>query len=268
LGVMTVIMAITDMVYAKIYQSWELLFLMINNPFIKILAFIVLVLTIHKWRNSFKNKKLDEIKKYKQLHKEIEELKEYINDFSEPNSSLVKLQNWEERSGKLRCVILNNRLKELKKRYDEWHDWFIASQNCIGFAVADSVHIKRKGLDSEYEKIYGSNLRGVLIYDLTKAILKELKYRKPDELKGIITVDWYKNKSSAYERISKCDPDDDFRLILSDVSNKVGNDPSLKNLVRAKHEYIDSYEKLKKEIDAIKWWQLWKFCRWCVHRKS
>lgn len=256
------------MIVTIIDQLWELLFLMINNPIIRILSFIILVLTIRKWRNSFKNKKLDEIKEYKQLYKEIDELNEYINGFSEPNSSLAKLQNWEEYSEKLRCATLNNRLKELKKRYNEWYDWFIASQNCIGFAVANSVFIKREGLESEYEKNYGGyNLGVILIYNLTKTILKELKNRKPDELKGAITVDWYKDKFSEYEKIFKCDIGGDFPLILSDVSNKVENDPSLKNLVRAKHRYIDSYEKLKKEIDAIKWWQLWKFCRWCVRRK-
>ncbi len=180
----------------------------------------------------------------------------------------VKLQNWEEYSEKLRCTTLNNRLNELKKRYNEWHDWFIASRNCVGFAVANSVFIKREGLESEYKKNYnGYNLGVILIHDLTKAILKELKNRKPDELKGTITVEWYKDEFSAYGKISKCDIDGDFPLILSDVSNKVENDPSLKNLVRAKHEYLDSYEKLKKEIDAIKWWQLWKFYRWRAHQK-
>jgi len=270
-GVMMV--AIIDMVYAQIHQLWELLFLMVNNnPFIVILSFIALVFTIasktYKWENSYKNKKLDEIKKYKQLHKEIEELNEYISDFSEPNRSLVKLQNWEECSGKLRCAILNNRLKELEERYNEWYDWFIASQNCIGFAVANSVFIKREGLESEYEKNYGGyNLGVILICDLTKTVPKELKNRKLDELKDAITVDWYKGEFSEYEKISKCDIGGDFPLILSDVNNKVENDPSLKNLVKAKHRYIDSYEKLKKEIDAIKWWQLWKFYRWRAHQK-
>ena len=267
---------IIDVVYAQIHQLWEFLFLMVDdNQVIIILSFIFLIVTIlgtfytiYKQRNSYKNQKLDEIKEYKQLYKEIDELNEYINDFSEPNSSLAKLQNWEEYSEKLRCATLNNRLKELKKRYDEWSDWFIASQNCIGFAVANSVFIKRECLESEYEKNYGGyNLGVILIYDLTKAILKELKNRKPDELKGTIMVEWYKDKFSEYGKISKCDLGGDFPLILSDVSNKVENDPSLKNLVRAKHEYLDSYEKLKKEIDTIKWWQLWKFCRWCVHRK-
>jgi len=274
MGLMMVV--IIDMVYAQIHQLWELLFLMVNNnPCIIILSFIVLVLTIasfcykvYRWKNSYKNQKLDEIKEYKELDKEIEKLNGGINDFSEPNSSLVKLQNWEDYSGNLRCATLNNRLKELKKRYNEWHNWFIASQNCIGFAVANSVFIKREGLESEYEQNYsGYNLGVILICDLTKAILKELKNRKPDELKGAITIDWYKDEFSEYEKISKCDIGGDFPLILSDVSNKVENDPSLNNLVRAKHEYIDSYEKLKKEIDTIKWWQLWKFCRWHVHRK-
>ena len=198
-------MVIIDVVYAQIHQLWEFLFLMVDdNQVIIILSFIFLIVTIlgtfytiYKQRNSYKNQKLDEIKEYKQLYKEIDELNEYINDFSEPNSSLAKLQNWEEYSEKLRCATLNNRLKELKKRYDEWSDWFIASQNCIGFAVANSVFVKREGLESEYEKNYGGyNLGVILIYDLTKAILKELKNRKPDELKGTIMVEWYKDKFS------------------------------------------------------------------------
>ena len=266
-------MAIIDMAYAQIHQLWEFLFLMVNdNPFIIILSFIALVFTIlvtfYKQINSYRNQKFDEIKEYKQLYKEIDELNEYINDFSEPNSSLAKLQNWEEYNEKLRCATLNNRLKELKKRYNEWYDWFIASQNCIGFAVANSVFIKREGLESEYEKNYdGYNLGVILIDDLTKTILKELKNRKPDELKRTITIDWYKNKFSEYEKIFKCDIGGDFPLILSDVSNKVENDPSLKNLLKVKCEYFDSYENLKKAIDSMKWWQLWKFCRWYVCRK-
>ena len=60
MGLMMVV--IIDTVYAQIHQLWELIFLMTNNPFIKILSFIVLVLGIRKWRNSFKNRKLDEIK--------------------------------------------------------------------------------------------------------------------------------------------------------------------------------------------------------------
>ena len=272
------IVAIMDMIYVGIDQLHGYFFLITNNQLFRFLLVVLGVLSvlgslytgymILNSFNSYKNRKLGEIKECKQLYKEIEELNEYINNFSEPNSSLVKLQNWEDYSGNLRCAILNNRLKELKKRYNEWYDWFIASQNCIGFAVANSVFIKREGLESEYEKNYGGyNLGVILIYDLTKTILKELKNREPDELKGAIAVDWYKDEFSEYEKISKCDIGGDFPLILTDVSNKVENDPSLKNLVRAKHEYIDSYEKLKKEIDAIKWWQLWKFCRWRVHRK-
>lgn len=132
--------------------------------------------------------------------------------------------------------------------------WFCCSEFCI--------HKARRFRKRIQKNCSGYNLGVILIYDLTKTILKELKNRKPDELRGAITVDWYKDEFSEYEKISKYDIGGDFPLILSDVSNKVENDPSLKNLVRAKHEYIDSYEKLKKEIDAIKWWQLWKFYRW------
>jgi hypothetical protein len=269
---MTMIVAIMDMICVGIDRLQGYLFLITNNPVFRFLLGVLAVFgilgslytgyIILNSFNSYRNRKLGEIKEYKELDKEIEKLNECISDFSEPNSSLVKLQNWEDYSGNLRCAILNNRLKELKKRYNEWYDWFIASQNCIGFAVANSVFIRREGLESEYEKNYsGYNLGAILIYDLTKTVPKELKNRKLDELKDAITVDWYKGEFSEYEKISKCDIGGDFPLILSDVNNKVENDPSLKNLVKAKHRYIDSYEKLKKEIDAIKWWQLWKFYR-------
>lgn len=248
------------------YISQNLLYLGITLILTVIAIITIFFIKPIKKLIACKEKKIKEIDEYKQLDKEIEKLNGYIRDFKKPNGRLAKTESFGDYSEKLQCPILNNRLKELKKRYKDWYDWFAASKNCIGFAVAYSFYVERRGLESEYEKIDNKTLGIVLIGDLTKEILKELNDREPDELKGIITVDWYKNKFPVrYKKISQCDYDNDFPLILSEVRNKLESDSSIKNLVRAKREYFDSYKKLKREIDTIKWWQLWKFWKWYVH---